>query len=115
MSENSSLLPEMFSGDNPQDAERFIFTLRRYISYRGIQNEAKKADLFLLRLSGQAFLWASALPENQTFDQLAAAFQARYLPHDIMKFRFAKEVFETKQSKAQSVDDYISKLKNSRK
>jgi len=111
MADNSSLLPEMFSGDNPQDAERFIFTLRRYISYRGIQNEAKKADLFLLRLSGQAFLWASALPENQTFDQLAAAFQARYLPHDIMKFRFAKEVFETKQSNVQSVDDYISKLK----
>jgi hypothetical protein len=70
-------------------------------------------DLFLLRLTGSAFSWAQALPEteNDTLEHIGAAFEARYMPKDIMKFRFAKEIYDNKQGETQSVDDYILKLR----
>jgi len=70
-------------------------------------------DLFLLRLTGSAFSWAQALPdtENDTLEHIGAAFEARYMPKDMMKFRFAKEIYDNKQGETQSVDDYILKLR----
>ena len=109
----SSFLPPPFTGEGSEDAERFLALLKRYISFKGNDEETKKVDLFMLRLAGSAFSWASSLGADQidTFAHLSTAFETRYLPKDMMKFRFAKEIYDNKQGKTQSVDDYILKLK----
>jgi Retrotransposon gag protein len=102
----------MFFGNIGEDATLWLNSLRDFIDFKTIAAD-KKLSLFKLRLAGSAQTWMTALPDDQkdTFEHLAAAFLLRFLPKELEKFRYAKELFNEKQMPGQSVDDFISQIR----
>jgi hypothetical protein len=102
----------LFFGNVGEDATLWLNSLRDFIEYKTIAGD-KKLSLFKLRLAGSAQTWMTSLPDDQkdTFEHLAAAFLLRFLPKELEKFRYAKELFNEKQMPGQSVDDFISQIR----
>ena len=113
MAEGNSFLPTPFTGASTESPERFIETLELYCEFKGITDAAKKNQLFKLRLAGDAAEWLASIPtgEKDTYDNLKAAFKARYFPKELSKFSYAKQLFQAKQQSQQSCDDYLVLLR----
>ena len=108
----SNFGPVLFTGANDQDARTWLNTLCDYIAYKGVAAD-KMLALFKLRLSGHARDWLVTVPDDQkdSFEHLSTAFLARFQPKELEKYKYAKDLFEVRQEKGESVDEYITKLR----
>jgi hypothetical protein len=104
--------PTVFTGSCEQDPEAWHNSLLDYIEFKAIPDD-KRLSFFKLRLADGAKDWLNALPATQkdTFDNLTAAFLARFKPKDLEKYRFAKELLNLRQTTDQSVDQFITILR----
>ena len=102
----------LFHGNVGDDAKLWLNSLTDFIDFKTIAVD-KRLSLFKLRLTGPAQAWMTALPNDQkdTFDHLSAAFILRFSPKELEKFRYAKELFNEKQSATQTVDQFITEIR----
>lgn len=110
MADGVSIPP--FFGNIGEDATLWLNSLRDFIDFKTIVAD-KRLSLFKLRLAGSAQAWMTSLPNDQkdTFEHLAAAFLTRFLPKELEKFRYAKELFNERQMPGQSVDEFITQIR----
>jgi len=111
----AAIKPPLFHGKADEDADAFIKTLDRYITYKEITDATKKVNLFavLLKDSAGDGDWYESLADDRkdTDTHLRAAFAARYQTPDSLKFKCANEIFTRKQALDESVDDYIMHMR----
>ena len=108
---DTSLSPPHFNGTAVEDAEAWIRQFRNYCAYKEY-TDGKKLSLMKVLLSGAAATWLESLgvEETDTWEHLHEIFRTRYTTPSYMKFKSAKDLFNTKQLASQSVDDYVAHM-----
>ena len=85
--------------------------MRQFINYCEYKEygDNKKLALMVL-LAGGAATWLESLTADQTdtWQHLHDVFKTRYTAPSFMKFKSAKDLFNTKQQPSQSVDDFVA-------
>lgn len=109
----SHVTPPSFCGRRDDDADSFLKAFDRYVKYREISDKKKQLNLFAVLLKENAANWLDSLPETSTdcFDNLMAAFTARYQSPESIKFKCANELFTKKQADGESVDEYVAEMR----
>lgn len=94
----SAIYPPKFYGMPQEDANSFIKSFDRYVKYREINDNAKKLNLLAVLFHDAAADRYDTLPDDHkdTHDHLRAAFNARYHSPEILKFKYAAEIFNRK-------------------
>jgi hypothetical protein len=66
-----------------------------------------------LLLKNQSRDWFGSLEANEkdSYEHLLAAFKKRYQQSDLIKYKSARDIFTRKQGKDESVDDYVTAMK----
>lgn len=102
----------LFFGNIGDDVTIWLNSLKDFIQFKTIAAD-KQLSLFKLRLAGSAQAWMTSLPDDQkdTFDHLEAAFQVRFQPKELEKFKYAKDLFNERQVPGQSVDEFITQIR----
>jgi len=104
----AAIKPPFFHGKADEDADAFIKTLGRYITYKEMTDATKKLNLLAVLLKDSASDWYESLADDRKdtdTHHLRAAFDARYRAPDSLKFKCANEIFTRKQAVDESVDD----------
>ena len=112
---DSTLTPQRFSGQEKaaEKAERWLEYFLSYTAFRNITGLAK-LQLFKLLMADRAADWLRSL-EAQTLtdlDLLMEAFRKRFALTDIDRWRKAANFQSRCQQTSESVDNYISDMKN---
>jgi Retrotransposon gag protein len=102
----------LFFGNVGDDVTIWLNCLKDFIQFKTIVAD-KQLSLFKLRLAGPAQAWMTSLPDGQkdTFEHLETAFQTRFQPKELEKFKYAKELFNERQLPGQSVDEFITQIR----
>lgn len=113
MAESNAFIPPPFTGSYSDNAKRWLDSFELFCNFKAIDDQAKRLQLLQLRLAGDALEWLSSLAdtEKDTYTHLKTAFEARFFPRDLDKYRYAKNIFSAKQLPGQSVDDFLVKLR----
>ena len=112
MASKGSVSLNKFSGSPDEDPVVWLSLLEDYILFKSIP-DAKQLSFFKLQLSSSALNWLVSLPlaERTDYATLRASFLARFQPRELEKFRFASALFNDKQKHNESVDDFITSLR----
>jgi len=108
---NSLFSPPKFRGLITENAKDWIRQFENYCQYKDY-NEAKKMALFKVLLTDSAAVWYDSLTNasTNTWVNLKVAFETRtYNPPEVMKYRHANDLFNTKQGET-SVDDFCARM-----
>jgi hypothetical protein len=91
---DTNLSPHSFGGTVSEDADDWFRHYIRYVEYREL-TDARKLALFKVLLKGTAGDWLDTLSIEITndYEQLMAAFKARYQNPDKERYRSAKDLF----------------------
>ena len=105
----SFINPTFFSGLPTEDPRDWLTYLQDWVKYKNL-NESAQARLLPLLFKGAARSWFIQLDDDQkdTFDHLKEAFEKRYFPTDLSKWQTMSDMWSRKQSKKESVDDYVT-------
>lgn len=96
-----------------QDAQTWFDELNDWMAYKNITGD-KRIAVFKLKLAGGAKQWLQSLPdtEKDTFDNLKVAFIARFKAKEFERHKYLSDLFSEKQEHNQSVDSYVTQLRN---
>lgn len=113
MAKFTGVTPPTFSGRANEDADDFIRSFERYLTFRDITDNNKKLNLFGVLLHDAAAQWLDAVPDSgkNSFDHLLALFTERYRLPESLKFKCANDLFSRKQQPNESVDDYVTAMR----
>ena len=113
ISGDGALLPTPFEGKPSDDATAWLGYFTQYCEYTGIKGKPQQLQLFRLLVKSQACEWYDALEQNEkdTYDNLEKSFKKRYEQSNLVKYRSAKDIFNRKQGNYESVDDYVTAMR----
>lgn len=113
ISGDGALLPTPFEGKPSDDATAWLGYFVQYCDYKGIKGKPQQLQLFRLLMKNQAWEWYDALEqtEKDTYDNLEKSFKKRYEQSNLVKYRSAKDIFNRKQGNDESVDDYVTAMR----
>ena len=111
----SFINPSFSSGTSSEDARDWWNYLENWIRGKNMnpENQARFfPPLFRRGGGGGAGQWFQGLEDDQKdkFEHLEAAFQTRYFPTDLSRWRTMSDMWTRKQKKSESVDDYVTAL-----
>jgi len=106
MADSINYCPKKFSGTAIEDAEDWLRHFEHYCQFKGFDND-KAMAMFKVLLTEAAATWLDSLTGEPVASRtnLKAAFTARYTTPAFMKFKSAKDLFNTKQGQM-TMDDY---------
>ena len=109
-SEMTEINPPRFRGTTSENAEIWLRQFNNYCLYK-TYDEDKARALFRVLLTDSAAVWYDSLEADiQTnWDNLKAAFLARYTTAEFLKYQHATELFNSKQGD-KSVDDFCAHM-----
>ncbi|HSN23733.1 MAG TPA: hypothetical protein VLS45_06140, partial [Methylomicrobium sp.] len=112
---DSNLTPKPFNGKrlDPMVHCIWIDYFLRYTNFKQMDDEGK-LDLFKLLMTDQAADWLKSLPSTTTddFDVLLEAFKQRFAHTKLQTWRTATSIWKTTQKPTESVDEFITTIKN---
>jgi len=113
ISGDGALLPTPFEGKPTDDGDAWLQYFNQYCVYKGITGKPQQLQLWRLLMKGQSREWYQSLEdvECDTIEHLEAAFKKRYEQSDLIKYRSARDIFSRKQGMEESVDDYVTAMK----
>jgi len=105
--------PPFFEGKPTDDAYQFLRQFERFTTWKGIADDNAKKNLLGMTFRAEAAVWIDSLPDAQkdTLVHLTEAFEKRYLSPEVVKQRSAKDIFTSKQTVNENVDDFINKMR----
>jgi len=108
----SSHLPPPFTGRTDVNAADWLSEVRRYAAFKD-HNDDRHLQLLKYLLRGSAADWLEAQPAEvvDTLPHFLAAFQGRYDPNELTKYRSAQELFQRRQRIDESSEDFIAAIK----
>ncbi|XP_069133378.1 uncharacterized protein [Argopecten irradians] len=114
MANNSNIeltLIQPFTGDSSDDAKLWITRFQLFVKTKGF-NQHKAKTVLPLFLKDGALRWYMSLPDTITedYETLTNAFLQRYGPDDNTKWQRTAQLYQTKQTSGQSVEDFITML-----
>jgi hypothetical protein len=108
---SSSLMPSPFKGLTAEDAESWIKDVEHYCAFRKLADEEKVGLIPLLLKDGAKYWYETLAAGNRAnFDQIKQTFLEQYKRGDSTKWRDSADVWQTIQSRSQSVEDFISQV-----
>jgi len=113
ISGDGALLPTPFEGKPTDDGDAWLQYFNQYCVYKGITGKPQQLQLWRLLMKGQSREWYQSLEDTEcdTIQHLEAAFKKRYEQSDLIKYRSARDIFSRKQGMDESVDDYVTAMK----
>ena len=108
----ANIYPQNFRGVVSESADAWLRQFVNYCAYKGYDDDRAKA-LFRVLLVECAAVWFNSLEEAIQHDwtQLKAAFLARYTTPEFMKYKYATELFNSKQGE-RPLDDFCAYMQN---
>lgn len=108
---SNSLLPNPFHGKPEEDIHEFIKNFELWATFRRADRESRRAALPLLLKEGAA-AWYHTQPSRirDSIDDLKDALIERYGPQAAHAWKSTADLWLLKQSKGQSIDDYITSV-----
>ena len=108
---DSSLTPAPFTGAPTDNCRDWIEYFKRFAHFKQLSAPAV-LDLFALVMRGAANTWFTSLDEHIRSDLKAviAAFETRYLPPPISRWKRAAEFWQRDQRSNESVEDYVADM-----
>ncbi|HSN24114.1 MAG TPA: hypothetical protein VLS45_08100, partial [Methylomicrobium sp.] len=110
---DAAYAPQTFDGSPSCDAERWLRHFKYYAEFRQL-SDAAKIQLFQLMLTDSAADWLDSVPSDEkcSSDILFHSFTERFVTKDILRWRYAKEMFNRVQSDSESVDQFVTDIVN---
>lgn len=108
---SNSLLPNPFHGRTDEDVFEFLDNYELWATFRHADREGKTAALPLLLKDGAA-AWYHTQPSDvrQSYDNLRTALIDRYGPQEAHAWKSTADLWQIRQSKGQSIDDYLTSI-----
>ena len=109
-SDMADINPPSFSGTALENGEMWMRHFTNFCEFKA-HNDAKALSLFKVLMVGSAATWLDSLEEatRNDWDALKAAFLTRYMTADFLKYKSARELFNSKQGE-RSTDDYCAHM-----
>ena len=113
MAEERALLPEAYRGTSDENAAEFWRRLKNYSAFKG-HTAGQQLKLAKAMLVEMACDWLENLEDGKkdTFQNLEAAFEEKYVKPSIVRYSSAREIFGRKQGSEESVEEYVNRLRN---
>jgi Retrotransposon gag protein len=113
---DASLIPSKFVGKRQgiDSLNRWIEQFNKYTKFKQMDDNTK-LEFFKLLMVDEAADWAASLEgaeEISDFEDLFERFRERFLLTDIQKWQQARSVWQRQQKPNESVDEYITWVKN---
>jgi hypothetical protein len=113
---DSNISPKPFEGKqgDSERAEQWVNAFKAYAKLRSL-TKASQAQYFALLMVKDAAIWLQSLPEEITtnIDSLIAEFNKRFSLTALDRWRKASTLWSREQAQDESVDKYISDIRNS--
>lgn len=111
-----SLIPAKFTGKRMgiDSLNRWIEQFNKYARFKRM-DDATKMEFFKLLMVDEAADWMTGIEDDDDigdFDALFERFRERFLLTDIQKWQQARSVWQRQQGSNESVDQYITWIKN---
>ncbi|XP_033739209.1 uncharacterized protein LOC117326561 [Pecten maximus] len=102
-------LIQPFNGQSSADAKMWIARFELFVKTKGF-NANKAKSVLPLMLKDGALRWYMSLPDEikDDYDSLTDAFMQRYGPDENTKWQRTAQLYQTKQSPGQTVEDFIT-------
>ena len=108
----STVVPQPFNGKSTEDPGNWLRHFENYCTYKGL-TDVQKRNFFRVLMAGSAADWlenAHIDDNNATFDNYKTLFETRYKVPEIMRFKWARELFSRPQGTDENVDDYVIQM-----
>ena len=107
----STVVPQLFYGKSTEDPGNWLRHCENYCTYK-VLTDVKKTKFFRVLMAGSAADWlenARIDDNNATFNNYKTLFETRYKVPEIMRFKWARELFSRPQGtdENENVDDYV--------
>ena len=108
---DATLAPAPFHGDGGQNAEEWLEYFQRYVAFKQLPHDVA-LPLFALLMRGPANTWFGALPEDdrESYTRATEAFQAKFGPTPLNKWKKASELWSRTQSATETVEKYVAEM-----
>ena len=108
---DSSLAPAAFRGDGSDSPIDWLQYFQRYVAFKQLP-DAAALPLFALLMRGPANTWFTTLSDQvqNNYDQLLAAFHAKYDPTPTSLWKRASDFWNRDQKSAESVEVYVADM-----
>jgi hypothetical protein len=111
MAESNSIGPKPFKGTLKENIDAFLFSLDRWVEYRGLDDNRKLALAKVLLQEG-AGAWLANLDvrKQDTYERLKKELLERFGRSKIIRHKTARELFARKQKPLEDVDTFCQEM-----
>ena len=108
---DSSLTPPPFHGTKQETSRDWLNYFKRYVEFKQLP-EAARLALFALLLRDTANIWYNNLEEStrNSYEGTIKAFEEKYAPAPISRWKRASEFWSRDQGPNESVDEYYADM-----
>ena len=107
-----TVVPQPFYGKSTEDPGNWLRHFENYCTYKGL-TDVQKRNFFRVLMAGSAADWlenAHIDDNNATFNNYKTLLETRYKVPEIMRFKWARELFSQPQRTDENVDDYVIQI-----